>query len=40
MQKTIVERQWSFVELRGIEPLSKRGSNMPSTCLSPDLVFE
>ena len=28
------------VELAGIEPASKRGSNMPSTCLSPDLVFE
>ena len=28
------------VELAGIEPASKRGSNMLSTCLSPDLVFE
>ena len=29
-----------FVELAGIEPASKRGSNMLSTCLSPDLIFE
>ena len=28
-----------FVELAGVEPASKRGSNMLSTCLSPDLVF-
>ena len=28
------------VELAGIEPASKRGSHMLSTCLSPDLVFE
>ena len=28
------------VELAGVEPASKRGSNMLSTCLSPDLVFE
>jgi len=28
------------VELAGIEPASKRGSNMLSTCLSPDLIFE
>ena len=32
---------YSFeVELAGIEPASKRGSNMLSTCLSPDLIFE
>jgi len=29
-----------FVELAGIEPASKRGSNMLSTCLSPDFIFE
>ena len=28
------------VELAGVEPASKRGSNMLSTCLSPDLIFE
>ncbi len=28
------------VELAGVEPASKRGSNKISTCLSPDLVFE
>lgn len=28
------------VELRGFEPLSKRGSHKLSTCLSPDLFFE
>jgi len=28
------------VELAGVEPASKRGSNKLSTCLSPDLFFE
>lgn len=35
-----VRHSYLLVELAGIEPASKRGSNMPSTCLSPDLIFE
>ena len=34
------EMLFEKVELAGIEPASKRGSNMLSTCLSPDLIFE
>lgn len=29
-----------FVELEGIEPSSKQGSNKLSTCLSPTSIFE
>ena len=31
---------FSFVELEGVEPSSKRGTNKLSTCLVVDLVFD
>ena len=44
MQWTNVRCIFSFsslwVELEGIEPSSKRGNNMFSTCLSPTWIFE